>query len=77
MKKGMVLANSVGVIDSDYFENPDNDGHIMFAFYNFYPFDITINKGEKIGQGVFQKFMIADDDEADGDRLGGYGSTGR
>lgn len=77
MKKGMVLANSVGVIDSDYFENPDNDGHIMFAFYNFYPFDITIKKGEKIGQGIFQKYLIADDDEAEGERLGGYGSTGR
>ncbi len=77
MKKGLVLANSVGVIDSDYFENPDNDGHIMFAFYNFCPFDITIKKGEKIGQGVFQKFLKADDDNADGDRLGGYGSTGR
>ena len=64
-------------IDSDYFENPDNDGHIMFAFYNFFPFDVTIKKGEKIGQGVFQKFLKADDDNADGDRLGGYGSTGR
>lgn len=77
MKKGMILANSVGVIDSDYFENPDNDGHIMFAFYNFYPFDITIKKGEKIGQGIFQKYLLADGDEADGERLGGYGSTGR
>ncbi len=77
MKKGMVLANSVGVIDSDYFENPDNDGHIMFAFYNFYPFDITIKKGEKIGQGIFQKYLIADNDDAEGERLGGYGSTGR
>ena len=77
MKKGLVLANSVGVIDSDYFENPDNDGHIMFAFYNFLPFDITIKKGEKIGQGVFQKFLKADDDSAEGERTGGYGSTGR
>ncbi len=77
MKKGLVLANSVGVIDSDYFENPDNDGHIMFAFYNFYPFDVTIKKGEKIGQGVFQKYLKADGDSAEGERLGGYGSTGR
>lgn len=77
MKKGIVLANSVGVIDSDYFENPDNDGHIMFAFYNFYPFDITINKGDKIGQGIFQKYLIADNDSADGERMGGYGSTGK
>ena len=77
MKKGIVLANSVGVIDSDYFENPDNDGHIMFAFYNFFPFDITIKKGDKIGQGIFQKYLITDDDMAEGERTGGYGSTGR
>ena len=76
-KKGLILANSVGVIDSDYFENPDNDGHIMFAFYNFYPFDIEIKKGEKIGQGIFQKFLITDDDDTDGVRTGGFGSTGR
>ncbi len=76
MKKGLVMANSVGVIDSDYFENPDNDGHIMFAFYNFYPFDIIIKKGDKIGQGVFQKFLITDDDKTEGERKGGFGSTG-
>lgn len=77
MKKGIILANSVGVIDSDYFENPDNDGHIMFAFYNFFPFDVTVKKGDKIGQGIFQKYLKADNDNADGERLGGYGSTGR
>lgn len=76
-KKGLVMANSVGVIDSDYYNNPDNEGHIMFAFYNFYPFDITIKKGEKIGQGVFQKFLIADGDKATGTRQGGFGSTGK
>lgn len=76
MKKGLVMANSVGVIDSDYFENPDNDGHIMFAFYNFYPFDVTIKKGDKIGQGIFQKFLITDDDKTEGERTGGFGSTG-
>ena len=76
MKKGLVMANSVGVIDSDYFENPDNDGHIMFAFYNFYPFDVTIKKGDKIGQGIFEKFLITDDDCTEGERTGGFGSTG-
>lgn len=75
-KKGLILANSVGVVDSDYYNNPDNDGEIMFAFYNFFPFDVTINKGDKIGQGVFEKFLITDDDEAKGERSGGFGSTG-
>jgi len=76
IKKGLVLANSVGVIDSDYYSNPDNDGHIMVAFYNFYPFDIKINKGDKIAQGIFQQYLIADNDNAVKERTGGFGSTG-
>lgn len=47
-KKGLILANSIGVVDSDYYENPDNDGHIMFAFYNIKEEDIEIKKGERI-----------------------------
>ena len=74
-KKGLVLANSVGVIDKDYYNNPDNDGHIMFAFYNIKDEDITIKKGEAIGQGVFMKYLITDDDKAEGNRTGGFGST--
>lgn len=74
-KKGLVLANSVGVIDKDYYGNPDNDGHIMFAFYNVKDEDITIKKGEAIGQGVFMKYLITDDDNASGSRKGGFGST--
>ncbi len=74
-KKGLILANSVGVIDKDYYGNPDNDGHIMFAFYNVKDEDITIKKGEAIGQGVFMKYLITDDDKASGNRMGGFGST--
>ena len=62
-KKGLILANSIGVIDSDYYGNPDNDGHIMFAFYNIKDEDIEIKKGDAIGQGIFQKFLITDNDE--------------
>jgi dUTP pyrophosphatase len=75
-KKGLILANSVGVVDSDYYGNPDNDGHIMFAFYNVKDEDVTILKGERIGQGIFEKYLIADDDNATGTREGGFGSTG-
>lgn len=74
-KKGLVMANSVGVVDSDYYNNEDNDGHIMFAFYNFFPEDVLIKKGERIGQGVFQTYLKTDGDEADGTRTGGFGST--
>ena len=76
-KKGLVLANSVGVVDKDYYNNPDNEGHIMFAFYNIKDEDITIKKGEAIGQGVFAKYLVTDDDNAQGERTGGFGSTNK
>ncbi|MCR5482851.1 MAG: dUTP diphosphatase [Bacilli bacterium] len=76
-KKGLVLANSVGVVDADYYGNSDNDGHIMFAFYNTRDEDVEIKKGEAIGQGVFMKYLIADDDQAGGERTGGFGSTSK
>lgn len=74
-KLGLVLANSVGVIDSDYYNNQGTDGEIVFAYYNFLPFDIKIKKGDKIGQGVFQKFLRADNAKVGGIREGGFGST--
>lgn len=74
-KKGLVLANSIGIIECDYYENPDNDGHLMYAYYNFFPFDTTIKKHEVVGQAYFQKFLVADNDKAEGKRLGGFGST--
>ncbi len=74
-KKGLILANSIGIVDSDYYGNPDNDGHIMFAFFNFKDEDIEIKKGERIGQGMFQKYLVTDNDVAEGERTGGFGST--
>lgn len=74
-KKGLILANSVGVIDKDYYGNPDNDGHFMFAFFNIKEDDVEIKKGEAIGQAVFQKYLISDNDMAKGERIGGFGST--
>ena len=76
-KLGLVLANGVGVVDSDYFENPGNDGHIMFPFFNFWPKDVLIMKGQRIGQGVFEKFLLTEDDAAEAERVGGFGSTGK
>ena len=74
-KKGLVMANSVGIIDKDYYGNPDNDGHIMFAFYNIKEEDTVVKKGECIGQAIFEKFLVADEDKAEGERVGGFGST--
>ena len=76
-KKGLVMANSIGIIDSDYYENPDNDGHIMFAFFNVKDVDVEIKKGDAIGQGIFKQYLVTDDDVAEGERLGGFGSTNK
>ena len=76
-KKGLILANSVGIIDKDYYGNPDNDGHIMFAFYNIKDEDVEIKKGDCIGQAIFMPFLIADNDVAEGTRTGGFGSTNK
>ena len=74
-KKGLILANSVGIIDKDYYGNTDNDGHIMFAFYNIKDEDIEIKKGDAIGQAIFMPYLVADGDIATGERKGGFGST--
>ena len=74
-KKGLILANSIGVVDADYYGNPDNDGHIMFAFYNIKEEDTVVKKGECIGQASGEKFLVADEDKAEGERVGGFGST--
>ena len=74
-KKGLVMANSVGIIDADYYGNPDNDGAMKFAFYNFSEQTITIKKHERIGQAIFMKYHLTDNDEANSLRAGGFGST--
>ena len=76
-KKGFVMANSIGIIDSDYYENESNDGHFYFQYFNFSDHDLEIKKGDVIGQVVFQKFLVADNDSAEGKRMGGFGSTSK
>lgn len=76
-KKNLVIPNSMGIIDADYYENPENDGEMMFAFYNLGTEDVIIEKGYAIGQGIFQKYYTTDDDTTDGERVGGFGSTNK
>lgn len=75
LKHWLILANSVGIIDSDYYNNPDNEGEIFFQIINLSPFPIQLKKGDKIGQGIIKKYIITEDDAAIGDRTGGFGST--
>lgn len=74
-KKGLFLANGVGIVDADYYNNPSNEGEIGFEFYNFGEKAVIIEKGEKIGQGVITTYNRVQDDSAFGSRDGGFGST--
>jgi len=75
LKHWLILANGVGIIDSDYYNNPDNEGEIFFQIINLSPFPIQLKKGDKIGQGIIKKYIITEDDAAIGERSGGFGST--
>lgn len=94
-KNNYTLANSIGIIDSDYYSNPDNDGDIIIAlrtipsssvigridnedligYTHFITYDI--HAGDKIAQGIIVPFYTVEDDDAEGDRTGGFGSTGK
>ena len=76
-KKGLIILNGVGVVDADYYENPDNDGEIGGLFYNMLDEDVVLKAGEKMMQGIFVKYGIIDNDNAEGERTGGFGSTGK
>lgn len=76
-KKGLIVPNGVGVIDADYVDNPDNEGEIGGLFYNMLDEDVVLKAGDKMMQGVFVKYNITDNDNAEGERSGGFGSTGR
>ena len=75
LKYWIILANSVGIIDADYCDNPDNEGEIFFQVINMSPFDIYLKKGDIIGQGIIKRYEVTDDDKAIGERQGGFGST--
>ena len=76
-KYNIRLCNQVGIVDSDYYNNPDNEGHIFVKIQNEGKEAITINKGDRFAQGIFMNFLITDDDVAFGDRTGGFGSTNK
>ena len=75
LKYWLVLANSVGIIDADYYNNSDNEGEIFFQVINFSPFPIQLKRGDIIGQGIIKKYEVIDNDQAEGERTGGFGST--
>lgn len=76
-KKGLILANGVGLVDADYYGNPDNDGEIAFAFMNITDSPIEIKVGDKLGQGMFVNYKDITNysNEEVSERKGGFGST--
>ena len=78
VKYSVTLANSVGVIDADYYDSDATEGHIMVPLLNFGDEPVTIARGTRICQGVFVKYLTVDGDEVGqgAKRQGGFGSTG-
>ncbi len=77
-KKGIILANGIGIIESDYADNESNDGNIGFLLHNLGKTPHQFKAGDKIGQIFFSKFLITDDDAQTNKgavRQGGFGST--
>lgn len=75
LKNWLILANGVGIIDADYYNNPDNEGEIFFQLINLSPFPIALRKGDIIGQGIIKPYLTTDYDVATAVRTGGFGST--
>lgn len=73
----VVIANGTGIIDSSYYSNQSNDGNIGFRLLNLGNEPYVIHKGDRIGQGVFMKYLTVNNDNTDGERIGGFGSSGK
>jgi len=78
LKRQLILPNGVGIIDADYVDNEKNEGEIFIQMLNFGLTDMHLQKGERIGQGIFMPFLVTDDDALTHKtiRTGGFGSSG-
>lgn len=78
IKKNLMLCNGTGVIDSTYYNNPDNEGNIICALYNYGNYEQVIEAGDRVIQGVILPFKVAADDKpVNKERTGGIGSSGK
>ena len=76
-KHNVRLVNTVGIIDKDYYNNSDNEGHIFIKLYNPNSYDIELKAGDRVAQGIFTKYLTVDNDVSEGERVGGIGSTNK
>ena len=74
----LTIPNNVGIIDKDYYSNIQNDGAISVSLYNFGTKTVYLKKGERVAQGIFQKYLVSPlEDTVTTVRNGGFGSTGK
>ena len=75
-RQGLIFTTTLGIIDSDYVDNPDNEGEVHLFLKNMGDETIIIEKGDRVAQGLIMRYKVTDDDDASGTRRGGVGSTG-
>ena len=76
-RKGITLANTIGVIDADYADNPSTGGNIGVQLVNSSNQDLLIKAGESFGQAILINYGTFENGNTDAERTGGFGSTGR
>lgn len=75
-KYNMRMCNQTGIIDSDYYNNEDNEGHIFIAIQNEGQETVNLKANERFAQGIFMKYLTTDnEEEITSTRTGGIGST--
>ena len=78
LKNNLSLPNGIGIIDSDYYGNANNEGEIFVQLINYGLEDYTVEKGDRIAQGIFTAYQVADDESDEFEtRIGGFGSSGK
>lgn len=78
IKQGLMLSNNVGIVDSSYYNNEGNDGNIGIALVNTSGKVIHLKEGDRVAQGIFKHFLVADEDVPTSEaRTGGFGSSGK
>lgn len=77
-KYNVRMCNQVGIFESDYYNNPTNEGHAWLKLQNEGNEDFVVKKGDAICQGIFTKFLTVDNErEINNIRIGGIGSTNK
>ena len=77
-KYNVRMTNQIGIFESDYFNNISNEGHALISLQNHSSEDFVVKVGDRIGQGIFTKFLTVDNEEKiENERTGGFGSTNK